>query len=61
MKKTKHPCDICDYKAIKKGDLKKHLQPVHVKIKNYLCNQCDKRFAQHGNLRAHIKSIHENI
>ena len=48
--KNWYPCDPCQYKATEKGNLKKHIQSVHEKVK-YFCDLCNK----------HVKSFHKRV
>ena len=38
-----------------KGDLKRHIEAVHEKVK-YPCDQCEYKFTTNGSLKTHIKS-----
>ena len=35
-----YPCDCCDYKAITKGDCKKHVKSIHEGV-HYSCHKCE--------------------
>ena len=58
--KLKMPCDYpeCDYKGITKAALKKHIDRVHLKIKNHVCPHCSKGFAAIGPMKEHINGTH---
>ena len=51
-------CDRCPYSTKTKGNLKKHCNAVHMKMKPFQCKQCPKAFAQKGQLATHDKMIH---
>ena len=42
-------CKICEYKAAKKSDLKKHIEAVHEGIKPFKCSIFDVMFANNYN------------
>ena len=58
--KLKMPCDYpdCDYKGITKAALKKHIDRVHLKIRNHICPHCSKAFAAIGPMKEHINGTH---
>ena len=49
---------MCDKRFTEKGNLKKHVDTVHLKIKEYICVKCDKWFTQKGSLKTHMKAVH---
>ena len=53
---TPFTCDQCDYKAIRKDSLSKHLKSKHSRVK-FRCGQ--NKATQKGNLINHINSNHE--
>ena len=53
-----HPCGQCNYRAIQKFDLKRHIRSIHLG-ERYPCNQCTYKATLTYNLKEHIKSIHE--
>ena len=60
--KTKvHPetfyCNVCDYKSIKSGNVRKHNDTVHKGIR-IDCNHCEKKFTQHRDLDRHLEKNH---
>ena len=54
----KFSCFQCDYKNLKLGNLKIHLQSKH-QGKRLQCQICDSQFTTVGNLNLHMKRIHE--
>ena len=40
--------------------LKRHMQAIHLKERNFICNHCSKKFTLSGNLGRHIRSVHQN-
>ena len=50
-------CDLCGYKAIKNGILKKHIASVHENRK-YPCETCGQDLSSPDALRVHDKAIH---
>ncbi len=59
--KTKkiYPCPHCDYKAIVKSRLEKHIK-VHTDTRNYACDQCGKMFKTEKTLSVHNEWLHSN-
>jgi hypothetical protein len=51
-------CKICDYKAVRICDLKKHISYAHEGMKSFRCNICDYENAQK---RIQIESVHKGI
>ena len=51
-------CNDCGSSFIGKGDLKRHINVIHLKLKHYECDQCNKSFTQESNLKVHINAIH---
>ncbi len=41
----------------KKGDLDKHIETLHEKVKSYKCESCEKSFSQKGHLQRHLKTV----
>ena len=54
-KERKHPCRQCNFRFYSRGDLQKHINTVHLGIKNHVCSVCAARFAEKGNLTKHEK------
>ena len=55
-KEIKYPCDICDYQATVKGDLKIHKESKHFGVK-HPCSLCDYQ-ATHKNSLTRYRKIH---
>jgi uncharacterized C2H2 Zn-finger protein len=55
---TKFNCEYCDKTFGQKGDLKRHINTVHLKQKNYKCDHCNESFGKKSNLKRHINTIH---
>jgi hypothetical protein len=51
-------CPNCDYKSSKKDHLQKHINAVHLKIKEFACIQCDYKCSENVHLQKHINSVH---
>ena len=60
-KGIRYSCDQCDYWAKQFGCLERHINLVHLNIKNYNCGQCDYRATHLGDLKKHVKSVHLKI
>lgn len=39
-----HDCDLCGMKYVQKTQLRKHMEAIHLKRKDYVCMICGKRF-----------------
>ena len=50
---------MCDFTSAIKGSLKKHIDFVHKKIKNYSCDKCGKKFFETRELTRHYSYVHE--
>ena len=44
-----------------KGNLKRHIETVHERIKPFKCNFCDYKSARKANLNEHVESAHGGI
>lgn len=51
-------CHICFYKASSNGNLKKHIEAKHEKVKNFECPQCDHKFHAKATMVRHIQTHH---
>ena len=55
-----YDCDQCDKSFAQKGDLKRHVEIVHMNMKNFKCDECDQSFGQKAHLESHISTVHRN-
>ena len=53
-------CELCDKTFTQSGNLKRHTEIVHEKIKKFKCDKCDKLFSVKYNLNQHIGLVHDN-
>ena len=53
-------CKDCGKQFTYKGNLKDHVNSIHLGIK-HRCDQCDKEFTSLSNKTTHIKSVHNQI
>ncbi len=51
-------CDQCDYKAVCKDGVQKHILAKHEKVE-LMCDKCDKKYPYVTQLKRHKKSVHE--
>ncbi len=54
-------CSVCHKKFLKAENLKRHVQGVHMKQKNFSCEVCGMAFFLKQYLQKHIISVHENV
>ena len=54
-------CDLCGIRFDRKGNLVRHKNNVHFKVRKLACLQCEKRFGDKHNLQKHIASVHDKI
>ena len=61
--KMKIACDYadCKYRGMTKRFVQKHVNIVHLKIRNHVCPHCSKAFVDVKNLKEHINGIHLGI
>lgn len=48
----------CDVVFIRKGDLKRHVNAVHLKLQPHKCSTCDYNCSSNDLLQRHISSVH---
>ena len=53
-------CNDCGASFFSKGNLKGHINAIHLKLKPYECDQCKKSFPQKREMEKHAKIIHLN-
>ena len=46
-------CNLCDYKAFTKGDMKVHVATVHYQVRKFFCEICGMGFKRTGTLLRH--------
>jgi len=57
--KDKHfDCKICGRGYSRQDALRRHIQDVHLKIRNHACPICSKKFQRSETLRVHIDMVH---
>ena len=54
-------CNKCEWKFTTPGDLKRHIERIHVKIKDYECKECNKEFFKKTDFNNHLSAVHEGI
>ena len=61
--KDKFECKECDKKFSVNSKLKRHINSVHLKIKDNICEyeNCDYKFSENFHLKEHIERVHLNI
>ena len=52
-------CESCGKSFTRSHDLKRHINMVHNKCRDYKCESCGKAFAEAGNLKRHINTVHD--
>jgi DNA-directed RNA polymerase subunit RPC12/RpoP len=55
----KFPCSDCGHEFNAKGDLKCHIQSVHVTERKFRCDHCEYRSKTAPGLTVHVQRIHE--
>jgi len=56
----KFSCDQCEYEAVRRDDIKRHKDSVHLGLK-YKCNECTIEYCSEYQVKAHINSVHNGI
>ena len=56
----KFSCDQCEYEAVRRNDIKRHKESVHLGLK-YKCNECTIEYCSEYQVKAHINSVHNGI
>ena len=60
-RKQENKCDVCGVKFSFIHALKRHIQTVHLKFKDFECKECSKKFASRQRLTKHRLEIHEKL
>ena len=55
----KFQCGQCPYKSNHRGNLMKHIQDVHDKIRNHVCDECGYSASRKSNLKQHKDNVHQ--
>ena len=63
QEELKIPCHHpgCTYTSLRKRNVEKHYERMHLKIKNYACSHCPKRFSIKQGLDEHTNGVHLGI
>ncbi|KAJ8905604.1 hypothetical protein NDN08_002110 [Rhodosorus marinus] len=56
---SENVCTECGHEFKRVYELKRHIDSVHLRVRNYPCEICGKRFSQSGHVRVHIQTVHE--
>lgn len=56
---TQFECDICQKQFRRSANLKRHVESVHQKIKNFFCGSCPFSTYENSSLMSHIKTHHK--
>ncbi|KAA8499051.1 Myoneurin [Porphyridium purpureum] len=54
----KHACTMCSFSFMKRHDLKRHIDVVHLNKRDYECSLCGAEFGRESNLRRHCVAKH---
>ena len=62
--RTRHQCDVCNYKTTSKAVLTRHKETVHEAkesngSKRKVCNICGKRFNKTATFNTHMEKVHK--
>ena len=55
-----HNCEYCDASYSQKGNLKTHVNMVHLDIRKYVCKDCKYASYSRSDLKRHRDSVHKN-
>ena len=54
-----YSCDMCEYKSIQRGNLKRHLANKHnINVKWFSCDKCEYKCKERSNLKQHLAAVH---
>ena len=64
--RTRHQCDICNYKTTSKDVLTRHKEAVHGTKENSgskrkVCNICGKKFNKLSTFNTHMEKVHKEV
>lgn len=54
-------CKFCKNFYIKGGHIKRHIENVHLKYKQFECGICDASFTERSSLRTHLALVHKKV
>ena len=54
-------CSLCGKSFKEAGNLRRHKDTVHEKLRNFSCQDCGKSFGEAGNLRRHKETVHDKV
>ena len=54
-------CDSCDFRATHSEHLFRHINAVHLRLKNYSCGECDAKFSTPFSLKRHADVKHKGV
>ena len=54
----KNKCQQCGKSFTRKGDMTRHKEQVHMKVKNHACDTCEQRFGLKHHLTRHKARVH---
>merc|ERR1719312_350683 len=57
-KKEERTCKVCNKELFSASHVQKHVETVHMKLKQIRCNFCDKEFISHYMCRTHMEKHH---
>lgn len=61
LTKSLHECTFCDFNTKEKASLRKHINGVHLNLRNHKCHLCEYTSNQSGTLKNHINAVHFNL
>ena len=55
-----YDCEICDFKSPRKGDVTRHMNSLHAKMKKHKCDYCDYRSGRLDSIKLHVSKKHKD-